>query len=155
MKKKFTSTLRVIGNLPYHMTSPILFKVFDEAAAIKDLTIMVQREVAGRMTSVPGTKEYGILSVMTKFYGTAKSLFTVSPNCFYPKPKVTSTVMSIRLYDTLPHSKIDSELFRLVVRTVFGKRRKTLRNSVQYLPYDEDSIERIVRESPISMNKRP
>jgi 16S rRNA (adenine1518-N6/adenine1519-N6)-dimethyltransferase len=155
LQKKFGERLRVIGNLPYHMTSPILFKIFDEATAVRDLTIMVQREVAERITATPGGKEYGILAVMTGFYGTPKAHFTVSPNCFYPKPKVTSTVMSIRLHDTPSYEAVDREAFRLVVRTTFGKRRKTLRNSLRYLPYDESVLSRALAESPISLEKRP
>jgi 16S rRNA (adenine1518-N6/adenine1519-N6)-dimethyltransferase len=150
---RFGTALRVVGNLPYHLTSPILFKVFEEAASVRDLTIMVQREVARRITAVPGTKEYGILSVMTRFYGRAKQLFTVSPNCFFPKPKVTSSVIQITMDATA--NAVDAELFRTVVRTAFGKRRKTLRNSLRFLPYPEETVLPALERLAFPLEKRP
>jgi len=151
--ERFGAPLRVVGNLPYHLTSPILFKVFEAAAAVRDLTIMVQREVARRILAGPGSKEYGILSVVTRFYGTPKHLFTVSPNCFFPKPKVTSSVLQIVLHTTPP--LVDAELFRTVVRTAFGKRRKTLRNSLRFLPFSEETVLRTVESLTFPLEKRP
>src|SRR5712692_5864921 len=117
--------LRLVGNIPYHLTSPILIKAFDDRTSLCDFTLMVQREVAQRLAAKPGTKQYGILSVYARFYGKMKILFTVSPNCFYPKPKVSSAVVQEALFDQIPH-EVDEQLFRAVVRTSFGKRRKTL-----------------------------
>src|SRR5208283_2418510 len=94
-QRQWNAKLRLLGNLPYHLTSPILFKVFDAAACVQDMTFTVQREVAQRLVAPPGSKTYGILSVMTQFYGDVKLLFHVSPNCFFPKPKVTSSVVQI------------------------------------------------------------
>ena len=91
-QERYHKKLRLIGNIPYHLTSPILFKAFEERAAIRDVMIMVQREVARRIVARPGTKDYGILSVAARFYGEPSVLFNVSPNCFYPKPKVTSAL---------------------------------------------------------------
>jgi 16S rRNA (adenine1518-N6/adenine1519-N6)-dimethyltransferase len=154
LKQQFKSKLRLVGNIPYHLTSPILFRTFEERAAIQDCTIMVQREVARRIAANPGTKEYGILSVFTKFYGVPKILFTVSPNCFYPKPKVTSAVLNIRLHEKLS-AEVNRQLFATVVKTTFGKRRKTLRNSLQYLPFEEDVVSRIITGLIFSLDKRP
>jgi 16S rRNA (adenine1518-N6/adenine1519-N6)-dimethyltransferase len=148
------SKIRLIGNIPYHLTSPILFKAFEERAAITDLTIMAQREVTRRIVAKPGSKEYGILSVSTWLYGVPEILFSVSPNCFYPKPKVTSSVLTIRLHDRLPEG-VDPRVFETVVRTVFGKRRKTLRNGLKYLPYDEAVVERIMEGLTGVLDKRP
>ena len=145
--------LRVVGNLPYHLTSPILFKTFACAGSVKDLTVMVQREVADRIAAAPGSKQYGILSVMTRFHGTPKKLFHVSPNCFAPKPKVTSAVIRIAL-DAGPREGIDPELFRTVVRTAFGKRRKTLRNSLAFLPFGEET-EKVIAAIKFPLEKRP
>ena len=145
--------LRIIGNLPYHLTSPILFKCFDAASAIDDLTIMVQREVAQRIAANPGTKSYGILSVMTQYYATPTLLFNVSPGCFYPKPKVTSSVLRIAFHGGEMRSG-DPELFRTVVRTAFGKRRKTLRNSLEYLPIEGLNIPGLERKLSFSLQRR-
>ena len=153
-RRQWNTTLRLVGNLPYHLTSPILFKVFDDAEAVHDITFTVQREVAQRLVAPPGSKTYGILSVMTQFYGDAKLLFHVSPNCFFPKPKVTSSVVQIVFHDRYT-SSVDSEIFRTVVRTAFGKRRKTLKNSLSYLPYGEKVLDSIVQHSSFSLEKRP
>lgn len=144
--------LRLVGNIPYRLTSDILLKAFDERLALHDFTLMVQREVAQRLAAKPGTKAYGILSVYAKFYGNLKILFNVSPNCFYPKPKVASAVIQERFFDTTPH-EVDERLFRTVVRTAFGKRRKTLRNALKYLPFDQDVV-RHISTLPM-LGKRP
>ncbi len=151
---RFQQPLRIVGNLPYHLTSPILFKLFDQHWAVENLTIMVQREVARRLTAHPGSKDYGILAVMTQFYGVPKLLFNVSPNCFYPKPKVTSTVLKIDMHRTLPYD-VYEESFRTVVRTAFGKRRKTLRNSLKYLPVEEEVLGGLLRRNDLPLDKRP
>ena len=152
--KHFGRKLRIAGNIPYHLTSSILFKVFDEISAVHDLTIMIQREVAQRIVAGPGTKEYGILSVLSQFYGVPNLLFNVSPNCFYPKPKVTSSVVQIALRDRIPE-EVNTALFRIVVKTSFGKRRKTLRNSLKFLPYDESTVLRIISMTDFPLEKRP
>ena len=146
--------LHIVGNIPYHLTSPILFKVFEDRSSIDDLTIMIQREVAQRITAVPETKEYGILSVFSQFYGTPKMLFTVSPHCFYPKPKVTSAVVRLRMREQLLH-EVNEQTFATVVKTTFGKRRKTLRKSLLYLPYDEATVSMILKKIDFPLEKRP
>ena len=153
-KKKFGKRVRFVGNIPYHLTSPILFKIFEEHASVQDLTVLTQREVGQRIVAHPGSKEYGILSVMTQFYGRPRLLFDVSANCFFPKPKVTSTVLHITLREKLSDN-IDEELFRSVVRTAFGKRRKTLRNSLRYLPLEESIVDQVVESDVVPMEKRP
>lgn len=146
--------LRIVGNIPYHLTSSILFKTFDEHETVKDVTIMVQREVARRIAARPSTKEYGILSVLARFYGTPALLFNVSPNCFYPKPKVTSSVLQIAFFDKLPYT-VDASLFKVIVKTTFGKRRKTLRNSLSYLPYYPGVLKEFTSSSDPVFEKRP
>jgi 16S rRNA (adenine1518-N6/adenine1519-N6)-dimethyltransferase len=146
--------IRLLGNIPYHLTSPILFKAFDERASVKDVTIMAQKEVTRRVVAKPGSKEYGILSVAARLYGTPEILFDISPHCFYPKPKVTSSILHITFFNRLPDG-VNPELFSTVVRTVFGKRRKTLRNGLKYLPYTEAAVERIMDGVTVSLDKRP
>ena len=155
LRHRFDRKLRIVGNIPYHLTSPILFKVFADPASVQDITVMVQREVARRIVAQPGTKDYGILSVMSRFHGEPKTSFDVSPSCFYPKPKVTSTVVRIRMHDASPYVSVDHELFRTVVRTAFGKRRKTLRNSLKFLPFDEHVVEKIVSTIDFPLERRP
>ena len=153
LAKKFKTRIRIIGNIPYQLTSPILFKVFDEHRSVDDLTMMVQREVARRIVAKAGTRDCGILSVLSQYYGTPRALFTVSPNCFYPKPNVTSTVIQIKLLQKA-HDPVDVDLLRTVVKTAFGKRRKTLRNSLQFLPYDKDIVTQVFPGITIPLNKR-
>ncbi len=146
--------LRVVGNIPYHLTSPILFKVFEERDAVVDLTFMIQREVARRILAQPGSKQNGILSVMTQFFGEPRMLFTVSRNCFYPKPDVTSALIQVQLSDA-PRPGVDAGGFATLVKTTFGKRRKMLRNSLLYLPYEEELIKALISGNGDLMDRRP
>ncbi len=147
--------LKLVGNIPYHLTSSILFKAIENHRIISNVTMMIQKEVADRLTAKPESKSYGILSVLTQFYGVPKNLFTVSSTCFFPKPKVTSTVVRIDFYNQLPFKDVDEKLFRLVVRTTFGKRRKTLRNCLKYLPFDATVVKNIIEKIKFPLNKRP
>lgn len=152
--KQYGAKLRVVGNIPYHLTSSIIFKVLDEHSAVSDLTVMVQREVARRITARPNTKDYGILSVLTQYIGHPRSFFEVSPNCFYPRPKVVSAVVNIPIREETD-ADIDELVFRTVVKTTFGKRRKTLRNSLKFLPYDRNIIEAIIGGIGTQLDLRP
>ncbi len=154
LASRFGRKLRVVGNIPYHLTSPILFKMFEEYLSVSDCTLMVQKEVALRVVSKPGVKEYGIPSVMTALHGEPDIAFDISPNCFFPKPKVTSSILRIRMKDGLP-GDLDLPLFCAVVRATFGKRRKTLRNSLQYIEDREIIPERAFRDCPVSLDLRP
>ncbi len=137
-KKK--SKLRIIGNIPYNITSPILFKFIDYRQVIHDAQLMIQEEVAKRLTAKPDTKDYGILSVFTQVYTKPKLLFKVSRNCFYPKPKVDSRLIKLEFTDELI-SKVNSEdFFRKFVRGAFGTRRKTLRNSLKNIGIDVNQL---------------
>ncbi|QOW19101.1 16S rRNA (adenine(1518)-N(6)/adenine(1519)-N(6))-dimethyltransferase RsmA [Lysobacter ciconiae] len=122
--------IRLVGNLPYNLSSPILFHALDHAAAITDMVFMLQKEVVDRMAAGPGSKVYGRLSVMLQAYCTVSALFIVPPGAFHPVPKVDSAV--VRLVPR-PASGIgvrDRTVFAKVVRDAFGQRRKTLRNAL-------------------------
>lgn len=121
--------LRVVGNIPYNITSPILFKLFENNAIIKDAVFMVQYEVAKRMTAKMGSKDYGILSVLLEYFGNTKLAFKVSPNVFYPKPNVYSAVVHINFNDKRNNSSFNL-MFKSIVKSSFGNRRKTLKNSL-------------------------
>jgi 16S rRNA (adenine1518-N6/adenine1519-N6)-dimethyltransferase len=122
--------IRLVGNLPYNLSSPILFHALDHAAAIRDMHFMLQKEVVERMAAPPGSKVYGRLSVMLQAYCTVAPLFTVPPGAFRPAPKVDSAVVRL-----LPRSAgsigiHDHARFAAIVRAAFGQRRKTLRNAL-------------------------
>ncbi|MGB5849496.1 MAG: 16S rRNA (adenine(1518)-N(6)/adenine(1519)-N(6))-dimethyltransferase RsmA [Ignavibacteriaceae bacterium] len=121
--------LRVIGNIPYNLTSPIIFKTIRNAEFIEDAILTVQNEVAKRMTAKKGSKDYGILTVILNYFTDTQVSFKVSPNAFYPKPKVTSAVVHLRLKE-LSVSKEKREMFISIVKACFGNRRKILKNSL-------------------------
>ena len=124
--------VRVAGNIPYNITTPILFHVLDNRHAVHDLTIMVQKEVGRRMAAGPDTGDYGILSVFCAYFTEVRAVFEVSRNVFFPKPDVTSLVMQLTMRQQPVYPARDEQFFREMVRSVFGKRRKTLRNSLRY-----------------------
>lgn len=120
--------LRVVGNIPYNITSPIIFKLIENYNLIRDAVFMVQYEVAKRMTAKKGTKDYGILSVLLSYFADTEFCFKVSPNVFYPKPKVFSAVVKIKFKKNLDESL--NKIFVQIVKAAFGNRRKTLKNSL-------------------------
>ena len=123
--------IRLVGNLPYNLSSPILFHALDHATAIRDMHFMLQKEVVDRMAAAPGSKVYGRLSVMLQAYCAVTALFKVPPGAFRPPPKVDSAV--VRLIPRPPEQIgiVDARRFAQVVRAAFGQRRKTLRNALQ------------------------
>lgn len=123
--------LRIAGNIPYNITSPILFHLLDHRAVIRDATLMMQREVAQRLASPPGSKLYGIPSVLFGVLADIEVLFDVPPGAFFPRPKVHSTVIRLTPLDAPRYPVDDFEYFRRMVRAVFGQRRKVLRNSLR------------------------
>lgn len=141
--------LRIVGNIPYNLTSSILFKVIENNAIIKDSVLMVQYEVAKRMTASKGVKDYGILAVLLSYFADVKIAFRVSPNVFYPKPKVESAVVHLRLKD-IPQPKTIQQTFIKVVKAAFGNRRKMLRNSLSNSIFAEINFS----ESGIDLSKR-
>ncbi|GAB3104259.1 16S rRNA (adenine(1518)-N(6)/adenine(1519)-N(6))-dimethyltransferase RsmA [Lysobacter terrae] len=122
--------LRLVGNLPYNLSSPILFHALEHAAAIRDMHFMLQKEVVDRMAAQPGSKVYGRLSVMLQAYCQVIPLFTVPPGAFRPPPKVDSAVVRMVPLDPTTIDVRDPARFEAVVRDAFGQRRKTLRNAL-------------------------
>jgi 16S rRNA (adenine1518-N6/adenine1519-N6)-dimethyltransferase len=147
--------LRVIGNLPYNISTPLLFHLLENAACIADMHFMLQKEVVERMCAAPGSKKYGRLSVMMQYYCSAECLFDVFPESFDPVPKVTSAV--IRLAPYLNPSVVvkDKATFNNVVAQAFSQRRKTLRNSLGKLISEEGlvnlGIDPVLRAENISL----
>lgn len=132
MADELGGPVHVIGNLPYYITTPIVFSLLDAAEAVAQAVVMVQREVARRIVAEPRTREYGILSVVLQRLARPELLFEVSRNVFRPKPDVTSAVLRLDFRD-VPGVDGDPAWFRTVVRTAFNQRRKTLRNSLASL----------------------
>ena len=122
--------IRLVGNLPYNISSPILFHALEHAAAISDMTFMLQKEVVDRMAAGPGSKVYGRLSVMLQAWCQVTSLFVVPPGAFRPPPKVDSAVVRLVPRDPATVGIGSRERFAEVVRAAFGQRRKTLRNAL-------------------------
>jgi len=144
---KLNQKVRIVGNIPYNITSPLLFKIFENSAHIKDVIFLVQKEIAQRICAKPDNKDYGILSVLSNYYGSPKMEFQVSPNVFRPIPKVVSSVISIQI-KTYRDSKDFQRAFIKTVKTAFNKRRKTLNNSLSEL-IRKDKI-----NCPINLNRR-
>jgi len=122
--------IRLVGNLPYNLSSPILFHALEHATAIRDMHFMLQKEVVDRMAAEPGSKVYGRLSVMLQAYCHVTPLFTVPPGAFRPPPKVDSAVVRLVPRDPAAIGIRDRAKFEVVVRDAFGQRRKTLRNAL-------------------------
>lgn len=131
--------LRVVGNIPYNITSEILFWLFDARTHVEDATLMVQLEVAQRFVARKETKAYGILSIYLQLYAQTELLFKVSRNSFFPRPDVDSAVVRLRFNHDLP--PFDEALFRAIVRGTFGKRRKTLRNGLRFMGFTDDQLD--------------
>ena len=130
--------IRLVGNLPYNISTPILFHVLEHAGVVRDMHFMLQKEVVERMASEPGSKVYGRLSVMLQAICTVAPLFSVPPGAFRPPPKVDSAVVRLLPRPAEQIGIDDPVLFEQLVRNSFGQRRKTLRNAVQSLCKAED-----------------
>ena len=122
-------TYKVCANLPYNVTSPLI-TAFLRAECFESITVMVQKEVAQRMCARPGTGDYGAFTLLVEWYSQAEMLFTVPPDCFVPRPKVTSAVVQLRRRESPAAPVEDEDLFFRTVRAAFGQRRKTLPNAL-------------------------
>ena len=126
-------SLRVVGNLPYNISTPLLFHLLDQSSYIKDMHFMLQKEVVERMAAKPGSKTYGRLSVTLQARARVESLFHIGPGAFTPPPKVDSAFVRLQPWETSPYAVDDWEMFARVVAQAFSQRRKTLRNSLKQL----------------------
>ncbi|HMS34542.1 MAG TPA: 16S rRNA (adenine(1518)-N(6)/adenine(1519)-N(6))-dimethyltransferase RsmA [Ignavibacteria bacterium] len=134
---------KVIGNIPYNITTEILFRLFESADRVDSAVLMMQKEVAKRLTAVPDTKDYGILAIQTQLHTVPKILFNVPPTAFFPKPNVFSSIVKLDFRRDLSGIK-DRRLFKELVRESFGKRRKTMRNSLKkFFERNELDVEKI------------
>jgi 16S rRNA (adenine1518-N6/adenine1519-N6)-dimethyltransferase len=136
--------IKVVANLPYYITTPIIMGLFENHVPIKSITVMVQKEVADRMQVGPGTKDYGALSLAVQYYAKPYIVANVPPNCFMPRPKVGSAVIRLERYEE-PQVKVkDENLMFRIIRASFNQRRKTLANGLKNsaeLDYTKEEIE--------------
>ena len=147
--------VKVVGNLPYRISSPVLFRLFDWREHFSSLVLMMQKEVADRITSGPATKAYGTLSVWCQVHGRILEKVSVSPEAFFPRPKVRSTILRIELYQEPLIAVKELPLLRGLVRAAFGQRRKTLANALtSWLQRDRNAIENLLRLEGIDPMRR-
>jgi len=124
--------LKIVGNVPYHISSPILFRLMDFRKSIASMVLMLQKEVADRIRAMPGKKDYGIPSVIISMFCRTQRLMDVPASCFYPEPKVVSSILKMGVREEPLINVRDEELFRKIVRLAFAKRRKTLVNNLRH-----------------------
>ena len=136
--------VKVVANLPYYITTPIIMGLFEGNVPVESITVMVQKEVADRMQTGPGNKDYGALSLAVQYYADPYIVANVPPNCFMPRPKVGSAVIRLERYENPPVTVEDEKLMFRLIRASFNQRRKTLANGLKNSPeldYTKEEIE--------------
>lgn len=142
--------LYIIGNLPYYITTPIILSIIESKIKVKEMVFMVQKEVAERFSSKPGSKEYGAISVLLNYYFDIKKLFNVSRNKFYPIPNVDSSVIKLIKKENL--LEVDFDKFNKLIRDSFQFKRKNIRNNLK--TYDLEKIDSVLNKHGLSINNR-
>ena len=145
---------KVVANLPYYITTPIIMSLLESKLPIERLVVMVQKEVALRMVAQPGTKDYGALSVAVQYYTEPDIVLDVPPKSFLPAPAVTSSVIRCVLRDKPPVDVIDEKLFFRVVKAGFAQRRKTFANTMKTTGLSKDRIEELLAKANIDGQRR-
>lgn len=141
--------IKVVANLPYYITTPIIMGLFESQVPIDSITVMVQKEVADRMKVGPGTKDYGALSLAVQYYAEPYIVANVPPNCFMPRPKVGSAVIRLTRHEKPPVEVADEKLMFRLIRASFNQRRKTLANGLNNsseLSYSKEEIQQTIEK---------
>lgn len=141
--------IKVVANLPYYITTPIIMELFESGVPIDNITVMVQKEVADRMKEGPGSKDYGALSLAVQYYAEPEIVANVPPNCFIPRPNVGSAVIRLTRHKEMPVEVKDPALMFKIIRASFNQRRKTLQNGLgnaPELPYTKEQIAAAIAE---------
>lgn len=146
--------LKVVSNLPYNISGPLTARLLDQREAFSLMVLMYQKEVAARLTAMPGTRDYGSLSVIAQVYCEVKKEFDVPPGCFRPCPKVSSTVVSMRVLDGPRVPVPDPAFFGRVVRSAFGQRRKTLANALGALGLGKATVTAALADCGVNPARR-
>lgn len=157
-KEKYgAKAVKVVANLPYYITTPIIMRFLEEIKGIGGMVFMVQKEVAQRMVSAPGTKDYGALSVAVQFYSRPEIIFDVPPHCFIPQPEVHSTIIRLDILSEPPVRVKDRALYFKLVKASFGQRRKTLVNGLAnagFLQINKEQIREVLESMGLKDNIR-
>ena len=151
------SPLKIVANLPYYITTPILMNLFRQKVPAQSITVMVQKEVADRMCAQPGGKEYGALSIAVQYYSDPRIVELVPPSSFIPHPKVTSAVVTMQLHEEPPVKAQDEALFDAITRAAFEQRRKTLVNALsssQAVPFQKEQVKDALEQLGLSASVR-
>ena len=149
--------IKVVANLPYYITTPIIMGLFESGVPLDSITIMVQKEVADRMQVGPGTKDYGALSLAVQYYAEPYIVANVPPNCFMPRPAVGSAVIRLTRHQKPPVEVMDEKLMFRIIRASFNQRRKTLANGLknsQELQFTKEQVEQAITECGLPLNIR-
>ena len=157
LEKNQRRPIKVVANLPYYITTPIIMGLFENQVPIESITIMVQKEVADRMQVGPGTKDYGALSLAVQYYARPEIVANVPPNCFMPRPKVGSAVIRLERYEQPPVQVKDEKLMFRLIRASFNQRRKTLVNGLKNSPelhFSKEEIEQALVNCGLSLTVR-
>lgn len=157
IEKNGGKPIKVVANLPYYITTPIIMALFENQVPIDSITIMVQKEVAERMQVGPGTKDYGALSLAVQYYAEPEIVANVPPNCFMPRPKVGSAVIRLTKHEKPPVDVKDEKLMFRLIRASFNQRRKTLANGLknsQELQFSKEEIENALQKCALPFNIR-
>lgn len=159
MAKKYNGgkPIKVVANLPYYITTPIIMSLFESRVPLENVTVMVQKEVADRMKAKPGTKDYGALSLAVQYYAEPYLAANVPPNCFIPRPRVGSAVIRLTARTEPPVPVQDERLMFRLIRASFNQRRKTLQNAIansSELPYSKEETGRVIQETGLSPSVR-
>lgn len=149
--------IKVVANLPYYITTPIVMNLFESHVPIASITVMVQKEVAQRMQEGPGSKDYGALSLAVQYYAAPYIAAFVPPNCFMPRPKVGSAVIRLTRYEEPPVKVKDEKLMFELIRASFNQRRKTLQNGIcnyQKLSFTKEQVAQALEEMGLPAGER-
>ena len=149
--------IKVVANLPYYITTPIIMGLFESHVPLQSITVMVQKEVADRMQVGPGSKDYGALSLAVQYYAKPYIAANVPPNCFIPRPGVGSAVIRLTRYEEPPVTVKDEILMFKLIRASFNQRRKTLQNGIANspeLPYSKAQVEKALEKMGLATNVR-
>ena len=149
--------VKVVANLPYYITTPIIMGLFEGNVPVESITVMVQKEVADRMQVGPGTKDYGALSLAVQYYAKPEIVANVPPNCFMPRPKVGSAVIKLTRYEKPPVDVKDEGLMFRLIRASFNQRRKTLVNGIRNsgdFSLSKEEIEDVFNRCELPLNIR-
>ena len=154
-EKLFGGPVKLIANLPYYITTPIVMKFLEEDIPVTDIVVMVQKEVADRMNAVPSTKDYGALSVAVQYYCDTEIVAKAPRHMFIPQPKVDSTVIGLHIREEKKYKADNEQLFFKTVKAAFGQRRKTLLNSLSSMGVlDKAKIKEVLAEAGIDEKRR-